>query len=102
MGVLHMPTAAGHHPLKSCPRHEATPQIILKSVTFTMTTDSPSRAPPPPVGPRDPTPLARVPGHITPNREGRSSLYSLARVRRNLYLTTREGSRCKRAREEWM
>ena len=25
MGVLHMPTAAGHHPLKSCPRHEATP-----------------------------------------------------------------------------
>ena len=56
----------------------------------------------PPVGPRDPTPLARVPGHITPNREGRSSLYSLARVRRNLYLTTREGSRCKRAREEWM
>ena len=43
MGVLHMPTAAGHHPLKSCPRHEATPQIILKSVTFTMTTDSPSR-----------------------------------------------------------
>ena len=29
MGVLHMPTAAGHHPLKSCPRHEATPQIIL-------------------------------------------------------------------------
>ena len=23
MGVLHMPTAAGHHPLKSCPRHEA-------------------------------------------------------------------------------
>ena len=46
MGVLHMPTAAGHHPLKSCPRHEATPQIILKSVTFTMTTDSPSRAPP--------------------------------------------------------
>ena len=46
MGVLHMPTPAGHHPLKSCPRHEATPQIILKSVTFTMTTDSPSRAPP--------------------------------------------------------
>ena len=46
MGVLHMPTAAGHHPLKSCPRHEAPPQIILKSVTFTMTTDSPSRAPP--------------------------------------------------------
>ena len=38
MGVLHMPTAAGHHPLKSCPRHEAPPQIILKSVTFTMTT----------------------------------------------------------------
>ena len=47
MGVLHMPTPAGHHPLKSCPRHEAPPQIILKSVTFTMTTDSPSRAPPP-------------------------------------------------------
>ena len=46
MGVLHMPTAAGHHPLKSYPRHEAPPQIILKSVTFTMTTDSPSRAPP--------------------------------------------------------
>jgi hypothetical protein len=46
MGVLHMPTAAGHHPLKSCPRHEAPPQIILKSVTFTMTTESPSRAPP--------------------------------------------------------
>ena len=46
MGVLHMPTPAGHHPLKSCPRHEAPPQIILKSVTFTMTTDSPSRAPP--------------------------------------------------------
>ena len=46
MGVLHMPKAAGHHPLKSCPRHEAPPQIILKSVTFTMTTDSPSRAPP--------------------------------------------------------
>ena len=46
MGVLHMPTAAGHHPLKSCPRHEAPPQIILKSVTFTMTTDSPPRAPP--------------------------------------------------------
>ena len=46
MGVLHMPTAAGHHPLKSCPRHVASPQIILKSVTFTMTTDSPSRAPP--------------------------------------------------------
>ena len=40
-----------------------------------------------PVGPRDHTPLARVPGHITPNQEGRSSLYSLARVRRNLYLT---------------
>lgn len=40
MGVLHMPTAAGHHPLKSCPRHEAPPQIILKSVTFTMTTES--------------------------------------------------------------
>ena len=52
MGVLHMPTAAGHHPLKSCPRHEAPPQIILKSVTFTMsmTTESPSPsslAPPP-------------------------------------------------------
>ena len=46
MGVLHMPTAAGHHPLKSCPRHEAPPTIILKSVTFTMTTDSPPRAPP--------------------------------------------------------
>ena len=46
MGVLHMPTAAGHHPLKSCPRHEAPPQIILKSVTFTMTTESPPRAPP--------------------------------------------------------
>ena len=46
MGVLHMPTAAGHHPLKSCPRHEAPPQIILKSVTFTMTTGSPPRAPP--------------------------------------------------------
>ena len=46
MGVLHMPTAAGHHPLKSYPRHEAPPQIILKSVTFTMTTDSPPRAPP--------------------------------------------------------
>ena len=25
MGAPHMPTAAGHHPLKSCPRHEATP-----------------------------------------------------------------------------
>ena len=25
MGVLHMPTAAGHHPLKSWPRHEAPP-----------------------------------------------------------------------------
>jgi hypothetical protein len=46
MGVLHMPTPAGHHPLKSCPRHEAPPQIILKSVTFTMTTGSPPRAPP--------------------------------------------------------
>ena len=46
MGVLHMPTPAGHHPLKSCPRHEAPPQIILKSVTFTMTTESPPRAPP--------------------------------------------------------
>ena len=23
--ALHMPTAAGHHPLKSCPRHEAPP-----------------------------------------------------------------------------
>jgi hypothetical protein len=46
MGVLHMPTAAGHHPLKSYPRHEAPPQIILKSVTFTMTTESPPRAPP--------------------------------------------------------
>ena len=46
MGVLHMPTAAGHHPLKSYPRHEAPPQIILKSVTFTMTTGSPPRAPP--------------------------------------------------------
>ena len=55
MGVLHMPTAAGHHPLKSCPRHEAPPQIILKSVTFTMTTESPPRAPPPvraPAGPQ--------------------------------------------------
>lgn len=50
MGVLHMPTAAGHHPLKSCPRHEAPPQIILKSVTFTMTTESPPRAPPLPYG----------------------------------------------------
>ena len=49
LGVLHMPTAAGHHPLKSYPRHEAPPQIILKSVTFTMTTESPPRAPPPPV-----------------------------------------------------
>ena len=46
MGVLHMPTADGHHPLKSYPRHEAPPQIILKSVTFTMTTESPPRAPP--------------------------------------------------------
>ena len=45
MGVLHMPTAAGHHPLKSCPRHEAPPHDV-KSVTFTMTTDSPPRAPP--------------------------------------------------------
>ena len=25
MGAPHMPTAAGHHPLKSCPRHEALP-----------------------------------------------------------------------------
>ena len=57
MGVLHMPTAAGHHPLKSCPRHEAPPQIILKSVTFTMTTESPPRAPPRPAPrPRRPAP----------------------------------------------
>ena len=33
MGVLHMPTPAGHHPLKSYPRHEAPPQIILKVVS---------------------------------------------------------------------
>ena len=42
MGVLHMPTAAGHHPLKSCPRHEAPPQIILKKcyIYYCMTTGS--------------------------------------------------------------
>ena len=46
MGALHMPTAAGHHPLKSYSRMRHRHMIILKSVTFTMTTDSPPRAPP--------------------------------------------------------
>ena len=46
MGVLHMPTAAGHHPLKSCPRHEAPPHDNTeKRYTFTLTTDPPTPAP---------------------------------------------------------
>ena len=75
MGVLHMPTAAGHHPLKSCPRHEAPPQIILKSVTFTMTTDSPSRAPPP-----NHLRAASAPSASTCAASARSMIYDLGRM----------------------